>query len=282
MGTQDVGVEVADCGIDWLSFTVPHGSEALEPLRAAWDAKMDAEVLEFGEALKTAPQGYHGYKTRHWFRGERHDGSYFQATSSPAREAAECVKRTAGAVAVTRCDYQITCREPSRAKGNFARYRDECRAREGREGATARRSTALFESDIRGDSVTLNSASSKRVLTIYDKSAESRGALGEDLTRYELRTRHQQARATFAQFREADNQARFSASLVSDMMRRVGFPVVWPDVDGSVCLPSSYEKSDEERRIKWLLETVLPTCSKIESAEARRMLRAKFNIALLV
>jgi hypothetical protein len=64
------------------------------------------------------------------------------------------------------------------------------------------------------------------------------------------------------------------------MMRRAGFPVVWPDVDTSQRLPSSYEKSDEERRIKWLIEQVAPVAAKIENPRARRAILAEFRKAL--
>lgn len=279
--TQHLAGSVVDSGLDWLSFTVQHGNEALERLKSAWEQQITAEVYEYGESKETAPQGYTGIKSRHWFYGQRADGWLFQASSGAAKEAGEIVRECRASVQATRTDFQATVQRPFGVRGSFAAIRSSIRDREQREGRNSRSSVALFESDSSGDSVVLNSRGAKRTLTIYDKSAEQRGKVAPNLIRFELRCRGQQARANFAQFLKHPEPSTLSRELVADMMKRNSLPAPWSEPADGLRLASSYEQTTDERRLNWLLTTVAPVMRKIECAETRKRLRREFGLDCL-
>jgi hypothetical protein len=254
-----------------------HGAHGLDAMRAAWKAKQDAEVCEYGEAIKTAPQGYHGYKTRHWFAGERQDGHIFQASSAPAKTACEIVAEIGADCRASRCDWQTTIQRPIEFSNTYAVIREEIRRRETAAGTDKVRAVTLVETDGRGDSVTVNAGSSCRTLTFYNKSAEQRHRVAPRLMRVELRTRKEQARGTFETFRKCGDQRALSRSLVADMMQRVGLPCPFADIEAGLTLPTSYEQTDTERRVKWLRETVAPVVRKIEDEKVRKMLKIEFG-----
>jgi hypothetical protein len=274
---QDFAGTVVSAGCDWLSFTMKNGAPELPEIVESWKLHLDAEVAQFGAAVACAPQGYHGFKSRHWFAGNRSDGWFFQATSDAAREAVEIARRGGGSVNATRCDLQATVQREHEIKGTYSAIRDALREREARTGGTARRSVALYETGSCGDSVSINSGSSSRTFTIYNKSAEQKGRIAPRLMRFELRLRKQQARGAWRALLDNPSQEEVSKGMITKMLGQLELPLVPAFAEITQSLPTSYYQTDEERRMKWLLEMVAPVARKIEDPKKRQALKIAFG-----
>ncbi len=88
--------------------------------------------------------------------------------------------------------------------------------------------------------------------------------------RMELRTRGQQAKATWKQYAAAPDGSQLCEDLVSDMMRRVGLPTPYTKRTEGETLPTSYDPSSTERRQRWLIEQVAPVVKKCECPYFKR------------
>jgi hypothetical protein len=261
-----------------MTFTMTNGSDGLREMQLLFDKAIEAEITEFGEALQTAPQGYHGHRSRHIFRGSRRDGHLFQVSSYPAEAIIEAVKQIGADPKSTRIDWQTTIRrsdglpfKSSAARGSVKRFE----ARTGKDQAIA---TQTEESVAGGDSFTAGSRRSSRVLRIYDKSAQQSGRVGSGLVRIETQLRREQAAGSWQQFLSSDDQSQFSRKVNAAMLKMRGlqapFEICGPDLK----LSTTYNVSDKERRRIWLLETIAPMVREYESEAERRQFRIAFGL----
>lgn len=274
MNTQHLDGELVTAGVDWLTMTVLKEDATSLDLHTICVAQMQTEK---GEPKEIAPQGFKGYQVGGVFIGSRDDRFMFRVSGDAARSVAQELHRHGITANCSRIDLQITFKRRRVHKDWAGELRTEIRSGRGGNGELPDITTATYESFGRGSSVSINSRRSPRFVRIYDKSAESRGKLGENLLRVELELKKAQAQAVFNMIANGAAQEDVARSLIIGFLDLKKIPHNFKMPESGYSLPSTVYETDEEKRVAWLLRDIAPCVKKVNNPALRRKLRIAFG-----
>jgi len=182
-------------------------------------------------------------------------------------------------VQVTRIDYQATIITQRPLRG-LTRALQSISRKAKRRGARQDKTTFChIESPHSGDSLAIGSRRSTRYLRIYDKTAQQGGRIVGNQYRFEIELKKLQARREWQRTCGAADIPHLAMSVVAGSLLSHGLPVPWLETVEPLGLPSTYDPTTEERRLKWLLDTVAPVVKKIDDPEKRLRVAVAFGLA---
>jgi hypothetical protein len=269
--------KVNNATIDFMTFTTKANNDQNQALLDWWQI-MQQEANAAGEEIKAmAPQGYHGWKTKHLFYGVQQKGWWWIASSEIADKVARELIVMRPIMNVTRLDLQVTIltEEPWKDFASF--MRDLVRANEAMDNQRKRITIDLFESDGKGDTCYVGSKGSARRLTIYDKTAEQKFKIPGNQYRFEIRLKHQQASEVWPMICEAADLRYLCMSIVSGALLNAGLPVPWEENTEPVGLPSTYRTTNQERVTNWILNQVVPAYKRVTDPDLQERIRLAFG-----
>jgi hypothetical protein len=276
--TQDVVVRSLESGLDWLSLTAGTGTDAGIALASWCDAAMVAESANGGKMIETAPQGYHGTRCGHIFYGVGRFGYLFQIGGAVSNEALKICKELPNEFRCTRADYQVTTPISESHNDYAGRLREIVRGTEHREGTAEGAALTLYENFRIGCGITCGSRVSGSYLRIYNKGAESKQRQLKGHWRYELETKRELSKRSWAQLLATDDVPILCRSVVARKMSSYGIPVPFSVPDNSLRLATQERSSSDQRRADWFINQVLPTIDKISDNKLRAEVRSAFSL----
>jgi hypothetical protein len=239
---------------DWLTVTVSDGA-----MRAALEVQarqfLQTEVDRGNQLRQWQWRGYSGQRAGGIAFGQRSDSALAQATGP---EAARCGKRLWQAARhATRLDVQVTVRYDSARSSLAARAYEQ--AIEVAARANMPTQSILMVNSEGGETFYLGSAASEQRGRVYNKAAESPGAVYARCWRYEVQFRGEYASDACSRIFAAPDPAPVCAGMVHLWFTLRSISVPWPYGEGVVPRVSSAGQTDVDRRLRWLQLQVAPS-----------------------
>ncbi len=216
--SNNVYGKLCNAGVDWFSFTMLPNASGLGAITERFE-QLQGEALAAGDGwYEAGDNGYKGYKTKHLFYGERHDGSFFRASGDIAQQVAVELKTSGVLIKPTRIDVQVTVLADRKWVRFASAMRTMVRKHQRRTGAKDRSAIRLWEFPGKGDTCKLGSPDSTRQFIGYDKTAEQKGKLDGQQYRFELKLTDQQAREVWPVLKNAADMRWIAMSYVGGFL----------------------------------------------------------------
>jgi hypothetical protein len=273
---HDAALEIVDVGVDWITATAARDDqgEALQNLGRL--LLHEQAALGNIESLWKG-QGYHGKRCGAVAVGVRHDGCILRLSSSAA--ASHYRQTILTARQVSRIDLQVTASDSSQLadRAHLAYYQTSDAPRRGGRPPSA----SLRLDQERGQTCYIGSRTSDVVGRLYDKGLEQKNAPQGQYWRYELEYKRQLAKSVAHLVSRAETGPDHIAARVVDYFAARGVP--GPEVRNNLSSilreagrPTTLDrKSDHDRSLRWLSNSVAPTVQRLlESDQREALLRA--------
>lgn len=245
-------IKTYDAGGDWCTLTLRHSSPDFNKAVSLCE-QMVKEMETTGETIKPGGlQGYTGYHVGQLFCGTRNDGMLIQGTSGVCKYVEEKVRQSGIEFKATRYDLQTTI-ETSEQDLHYAQRMCAAVALgtgDG-EGEETRRVVTHQGAGVYSG-VVIGSGVSTSHLRFYDKTLEQRGLIPPNLWRLEVQYRQDKANFVWAMAMRAGRSYYLACSLVPIEFARVGFDISWAQVVDGIERPTSYHRTDKEKKLGWL------------------------------
>lgn len=256
--------EVYNAGCDWLTMTYkPQEYEAFQQALKGANIIMGMEVQGGATEKQCRLRDYEGVRAGAVFAGGREDGYIIEASSDKADYLAQFVIQNGCEGRASRLDLQATIRLDRDRRG-IARDTLARIFKQEQEGAwPSQMGFSFFAGGDRGDSLYVGSRSSEVYRRLYDKSRESGLEAGLWLWRWEVEFKGKRARQAMVTLYTYHNNAACAQNLVGTDWRKLGLPESWMfhvKHDELAPLP---QKTDDEKRLKWLEKLVRPSVNRL-------------------
>jgi DNA relaxase NicK len=254
---------IHSAGVDWLTCTAIRCAED-KPLYELALSLIEGEKDAGNDVRKFSLAGYHGYGAGGARYGVRDDSIILQLSGETAR----LHWREAHALArnVSRLDAQLTVQLAYTQPEIIKTLHSDAMSHRSRGGRPSNRT--LITSTVSGDTLYLGQRVSDSYLRAYDKGIEQRSCDAGVLLRYESESKRLRAVEDARQLSCAEDEATSAAALVCSRFMRQGVRVPascsqwqW----NSLFLPLS----DNDRKLRWLRSSVLPTVAHLTKAVGR-------------
>lgn len=258
-------IERVTCGIDWLSATLPGGSDNEQQWLRTCEQAIETIAKEGYPLIARGLLGYRGISAGNCFAGARDDSTFVQLTGHNAHRWFPHLWRAD--LHISRIDIQVTVQFETEqlliAKKGYAYANISNHALpEGR-----RRKLYIISGSDGGDTLYIGAPSSDQRGRLYNKARQSGERNFDRCWRYEILYRNDLAGQCAAQL--ADNT-------VSQEQRILALVCVWYAARGIDCgfLHNSRElvlpkartlPTDIERKLEWLRRQVRPTIRYLQS-----------------
>jgi DNA relaxase NicK len=250
-------------GVDWVTATSKPGSPHEDGLVAVSLDAISDNVREGHSERLVRRLGYDGVQAGSVFIGQRDDGLMVQAGGAASHRLAMKLKEVVPDVKITRLDFEVTVQgaeaEPHRARAAYKTLE----AASFRTAEERQVSCQLIHRPRHGDTLYIGSRTAARFSRIYDKTAEQRGQVAPNLWRYEVEQKRKTARDAWAAWCEADSPTRLALNVVVATFQAQGLDMDFVEHSEPQRLPSSYEPTDDERRMAWLKTHVSRTAQRM-------------------
>lgn len=250
-------------GVDWISASL--GREELDAQVWLYDALHALTIVQGeGNAYKQRKLlGFDGWECGGCFVGSNETLHYAQFSSHHAQMAYEYLNHPK--VHISRIDLQITVqysaelpKEGRLQYANAIRYNKTLPEHR-------RRKINLFVGSDGGDTVYLGAPSSDTRARIYNKYAQSEDKQFERSWRYEVVYRNQYAVSVFRRIVNSDNApTAIIIPAVIEYFSQRGIEIRGLEHFGGNVIPlPKTERTDVERKLRWLRNQVVPTIRKL-------------------
>lgn len=273
---------IVSAGVDYLTLT----ATATHNQAALWEHGSDfitARVEDQDAEVKPSEvMGYRGFQVDGVMLGKRDDSVMLRASSSNADDLWRFMLQRERCWNVRRIDTQVT--------GQFDGDREEY-------GRTVEAQALAFRAcqktathgkiethrgNGRGDTCTLGSRSSNRYLRCYDKTREQRNEIEPGIWRWEVEYKAELAAKIAEQVSYATSHRHAIIGLVETEFKRKGVTVPW-ETGEVVSIPIvGLEKTDDERRLRWLITQVRPVVGKLVSVYGQDVVLSALGLDELV
>lgn len=260
--------KVLEARVDWITATGKTGTHGTRLLDLG--ATLLTEQRELGNnGRPTTFQGYHGTQSNHCFVGYRMDGSCIRLGGNLAGDRWSEVANLASNV--SRLDVAVTCTcEPAAFDLALDYWRTTARMA---PKAGRPLDYSIIQSRGSGSTLYCGKRASERFGRVYDKHAESKGVYPPGSWRFEIEYKQLPAKEIASRMATARDVRGAILGLVEQRFQDWGLITPW---DGSA--PEFDDKaikdpSDNERRFKWLTESVsqtVATCGVSYTSEQLR------------
>lgn len=254
---------IVSAGVDYLTLT----ATATHNQAALWEHGSDfisARVDDQGAEVRPAEvMGYRGFQVEGVMLGKRDDSVMLRASSSHADDLWRFMLERERCWNVRRIDAQVTGQFADDREGYGREVEAQALAFRARQKTATHGKVETHRGNGRGDSCTIGSRSSNRYLRCYDKTREQRGEIDVGIWRWEVEYKAELAAKVAEQI--ACNQTHRHAiiGLVETEFKRKGVNVPWQTGE-VVSIPIvGLEKTDDERRLRWLITQVKPVVGKL-------------------
>ncbi len=262
-----------DSAIDWITATARCGekeSEILEDIALSALGRMQ----QAGHTLqRRSYEGYIGLSCGSVFFGSREDGCCARVSGSPAHPFACELAEQCPSVNVSRIDLQNTIKSDTDVPTHARDVLTMIEAAHKKSGSKRALNFEFKHRKNKGDCLWIGSRTSSRFFRIYDKTREQDGLVPPNLWRYEVEFKGKQA----AQIWRTMVQTKCSPKVITDIVVAgfllKGVDLSWIEQAEPRRLPSSYQKTDIERKLQWIERNVSRTSKELIDAGYEDQLR---------
>ncbi len=262
-----------DSAIDWITATAPCGTNEAEKLE---DCALSAlgRMQHAGHTLQRRSfEGYIGLQCGSVFFGQRDDGCLARVSGAPAHPFASELAEVAARVNVTRLDLQNTIQSetdvPTHARDTLRFLEDEHE----KSGSKKPLNVEYKRRQKKGDCLWIGSRTSPRFFRIYDKTREQNGLVPPNLWRYEVEFKAKQAAQVWRTMVQSHCSTKVITEIVVAGFALKGIDLSWIEHAEPRRLPSSYQKTDIERKLRWIQRNVSRTSKELVEAGYGDVLR---------
>lgn len=237
------------------------------------------EIADGTNAIK--PQswlGYTGYAVRGLFVGARHDGAIVRASGYDAKVIEKTIRENNWDARCTRLDLQVTANVGQAETDYGRRVREAIEASAGGESSAKGFNIAFYKARGCDSGVTVGARSSERYARFYNKTAEQRGRVEPGLWRFEVEFKGQQARMMYQMLMSSVNGSFLALSIVKTTFEMHGVDMDWIAETEPQELPSSYQQTDDERRLRWLERNVSRTVADLKARGLEKEVRRALDL----
>lgn len=259
--------EVLESRIDWLTATSHHGEGATELLNTGLRIQQELAVGH-GPQRPSYFEGYAGSICNGCFAGWRTDGACIRLSGNAARDHAMEVAAEAGKV--TRIDLAVTARlEGETTHVARAAYEVGC-AHRPKVGKPPEVTHIMSRSG--GETTYFGVRASERYGRLYNKTVESKGRYPATSWRYEIEYKHEAAEGLATWLQGQKNHAQAIAVAVGQRYFGWGITLPFPVPSNTWRDRSTYARTDNETRMKWLADSVAPSLERLTASYSREQL----------
>lgn len=254
---------IVDSGVDYLTLTATatHNQAALWEHGANFlDARAE---LERQEVKPTEVMGYRGFQVEGVMLGRRDDSVMLRASSGTANDLWRYMLLHERCWNVRRIDTQVTGQFDSDHEGYGRVVEAEALAYREKQRTGTHGRIETHRGNGRGDTCTIGARSSNRYLRCYDKTREQRNEVATGLWRWEVEYKAELAAKTAELVSCAANSRGAIISLVESEFKRKGVTVPWRTGEVVHVPTVGLGKTDDERRLRWLIMQVKPVVGKL-------------------
>jgi hypothetical protein len=273
-------IEQITAGVDWLTLTLPLGSEQDQRWKQAGIQEL-MKIAEQGYDLcERSLLGYIGHSCGNCFIGTREDGHMMQFCGRFADSAISHIYRPDAHV--SRIDVQVTVKHdvmPLNVAGkgyHRALYQDSG-VRQNKK-----RKVYLITGSDGGQTLYVGAPSSEQRGRLYNKEVQSESPEYVRTWRYEVVLRNDRAKLVCDRVLESQNtRTGFIASYVAMWWQARGIETPW-DFDAEVAPipPQKTLPTDVERQIAWITLQVAPTIRRLIAAGYSDTLLERLGLAV--
>ena len=251
-------------GVDWFTTTAGKDSDEIGALDDLGLELLSESLKEAHQIHKQNIEGYQGTRMGSVFVGFRNDGMMLQVTGGAAHQAAGRLKERVPNAKLSRIDFEITVQGEDGDEHHARRLYREIDAKDFRTPKGRRFSAEVKHRPRRGDTLYVGSPTSDRYGRVYNKTAEQRGKVAPNLWRYEVEHHRKPAQKAWAAFCASDSPTSITRDVVVATFEDKGLDMSFVDNSTPHRLPTSYEPTDDERRLEWLSSHVSKTVRQLE------------------
>jgi hypothetical protein len=257
-------------GIDALTFTLRSGSDESKWVAEMYDKYIQQDVASGNDLKNSGHSRYEGVRSKHMFMGTDGKHDLYETKSGYADEVANELKAQGVKVHATRMDWAVTY--PMR--GDRETYCDELR-RVVREAVKLPKQripghSVLHENINDGNTLYIQSSDKQLVHRTYNKDVQDPGMYPKDAYRHEIQQRAPRSERAWEKFLDSPSSQWLARSYVMGFLLQYGIQEEWM-ADTEPCPPpSKATRSDTERRLQWLENSVMPVYEKLLGAGVRQ------------
>ena len=271
---------VVSLGVDYLTITEKNATRWNEIVQFL-EGTLIRVMLAEGHTWEQAKQlGYQGSRIGTMFMGSRTDSSMLRVSGGLAEDVFTVLSEKFEDLHVTRIDLQVTIA----FKGDRMLYAEECKAQVLHHQETSRNrsqpAVTLISTAGRGDTLQIGSRSSEVFCRIYDKWREQKLEYIPYTWRFEVELKGETARNVAQHLSKAEPIEQEISNMVEGTFLARG--VKEPMLKGMSphTLKGSRSKTDDQKRMKWLKQHVLPTVRRLHDHGYREELLDIFSILM--
>lgn len=246
------GIEAIYAGVDWISCSLPAGSEN-EVVWQNLGTHIIHTIAKEGYGLEAFTRnGYSGVGAGGSFFGTRHDGSYLQISGYRAGEFLDRIHHSD--LHISRLDIQTTVRYRKYAAGVGERAYKQSVDANGALNKSRQRKIWYMAGNDGGWTTYIGSPTSEQRARLYNKAVQSADPAYERCWRWELVARNEYASTWYRQVQaERSGRAMLCARIVASWFSLRGAPPDWTAYTPLITLPLIKElPTDAEKRLEWL------------------------------
>lgn len=260
------GARLFAAGLDWLTLTAPQGSKDARLLADIGCAWLDAEHRAGFEAKESNRQGFFGVKAGKFYFGLSGTHAMLVVSGDKANDILRELKTHGCCPKATRIDAQATAQLKRDRPDEAHTVGNHCKAFAEAKGGNAPRSFSLHKSGDAGYSCSVGTRGKGRFGRCYNKTAEQRGKVEPNLLRFEDEFSRTLAQQVFEAFYHSSDPQALALSICADEWHRRGvrLPFLGDPAPGPRL--TTYNPTDNERRIEYLKRSVRPVVSRLEAA----------------
>lgn len=272
---------IADAGVDYLTLT----ATAAHNQAALW-GHGDVFMGSVAEPTKQTPKsaevmGYRGWQLEGVFVGTRDDSVMLRASSGRAHELWRYMLQQERCFNVRRIDIQVTGKFDADHEGYGREVEAQALAhREAQKSGTHGR-IETHRGNGRGDTCTIGSRSSNRYLRCYDKTREQRNEVEPGLWRWEVEYKAELAVKAHDTLVLQSGRLPAIIGLVASEFTRKGVLPPWRTSEVVRVPTVGLEKTDDERRLRWLIMQVKPVVSRLTNVYGQNVILAALGLDVM-
>jgi hypothetical protein len=252
-----------DAGIDALSFTV----RADDPM-SKWVTEMYDKYIQkdasTGNDLKEAGRSrFSGVGTKHLFMGGDGKHDLYEVKTGYADEVAQELKTKGVPIHATRMDFAVTYQMRKDREAYTLEMRRQVREAIKQPGQRLPGHSVLHENADGGNTLYIQTADKSLMHRTYNKAVRDPGLYPDDAYRHEEQYRGKRAVGAWNRFLQSPSSGWLARGYAMGFLLNYGIEEEWMLDTEPVPAPSKSSKSDTERRMQWLENTVMPVVSKV-------------------